>query len=584
MSKKLPWDNKLTCRLNAIKTWQVACIIAVLGFGFFFSGLSGGFQGDDSDQIINNKAVHSIANIGLFFKSSTFWNGETLVGDFYRPTMTTTYSLVYTFFGANPIAYHVVQLIIYMACAFILFLFLKKFFNSATALLISLVFLVHPINSQVVFSIPSIQEPLMFIFGISALFVLSKSQTTKSLIIASILLFLSLMSKETAIVFVCMAALYLFLYNRDRVVLFIKLIVGPVLLFIILRISAVGFKNIAQSAPIDLLSFGERISMIPSMIMFYITKFMFPRDLATSYYWTNKSYGVEGFVIPLIFVLVCTAGFVFAGKLIYKRTGKKALTAYLFFAAWAVLGLLPHMQIIALDMTACETWLFSVIVGLLGMIALIIRSLQPHIQPRWIIVPGVLILMILGVRTELRGLDYHSQETLSLRDIAVTEKNYLAMNNLAKYYIDNNKPEKAEWYAQQSINYFPAVSNYINLGVIRQKTHNLAGAKQAYLEALKFVPLRVTYENIAIVNITIGQSPDNIDFLKKALAIFPSDNRLWTYLAIEDAAAGNNEEAKVAIYNAFKLGPVPPSLYNAIFNHQHLDIPLPDSDRIVHIY
>lgn len=49
----------------------------VLGFGVFFSGLN--------------------------FKSSTFWNGEALVGDFYRPIMTTIYAFVYTFFGANPI-------------------------------------------------------------------------------------------------------------------------------------------------------------------------------------------------------------------------------------------------------------------------------------------------------------------------------------------------------------------------------------------------------------------------------------------------------------------------------------------------
>ncbi len=424
----------------------------------------------------------------------------------------------------------------------------------------------------------------MFIFGISALYVLSRSQATKNLVIASALLFLSLMSKETAIVFVCMAALYLFLYNRDRVVTFIKLIIGPVLLFIILRISAVGFKNIAQSAPIDLLNFGERMMMVPSMIMFYITKFIFPRDLATGYYWTNKSFSLDGFVIPLIFVLVCIVGFVFAGKLIYKKTGKKALTAYLFFATWTILGLMPHMQIIALDMTACETWFFSMIVGVLGMVALIITALLPRVQPRWIIISGALILIILGVRTELRGLDYHSQETLSLRDIAVTDKNYLAMNNLAKYYIDNNNLEKAKRYAQQSVNDFPAASNYINLGVIRQKTHDLTGAKQAYLASLEFVPFRVAYENIAIINLTIGQSTDNIDFIKKALAIFPSNNRLWTYLAIEDAAAGNDEEAKIAIYNAYKLGPVPPSLYNAIFNHQHLDIPLPNTDRIVHIY
>lgn len=157
------------------------------------------------------------------------------------------------------------------------------------------------------------------------------------------------------------------------------------------------------------------------------------------------------------------------------------------------------------------------------------------------------------------------------------------MNNLAKYYIDNGSPEKAEWYAMQSIDFFPAVSNYNNLGVIRQKMNNFAGAKEAYQKALDFVPLRVCYENVAIANFVVGNSVDNIAFLKKGLASYPTNNRLWTYLAIEEAAAGNNLDAKTAIYNAYKLGPVPPALYNAIVQNKPLDIPMPGSDKIIHI-
>lgn len=575
--------GKLLLILSKIKTWQIACFMIILSFTVFFSGLNGGFQGDDTDQIIKNEAVHSISNIGLFFKSSTFWNGETLVGDFYRPTMTTVYSLVYTFFGANPTAYHVVQLLIYTAAAFILFLFLKQFFRIRIALLLATIFLIHPINTQIVYSIPSMQEPLMLIFGISGLYVLTKTQTTKNLAIATFLLFMSLMSKETAIVFVCAAVLYLLIYNRARVLSFIKLMTLPFILYLIIRISVVGFRHITNSAQVDFLSFWERMTMVPSLIMFYITKFFYPRDLATSYYWTHKTISFDSFILPFLIILIGVIGLALIGWFIYKKSGRKGLSPYLFFAGWAILGLMPHLQIIALDMTACETWSYLMAIGLLGMMGVIIKTFASKLKLRWLVMAGFVILLMLGVRSWQRGLDYYSQETLSLKDIAVTEQNYLAMNNLAKYYINNDDLKKAEFYAKQSIEFFPAVTNYNNLGVIYQKQNDFVGAKREYMSALNIVPLGAAYENVAITNLVIGESTENIKFLQDALRLYPNNNRLWTYLAIEEAAANNNDAAKTAIMNAYRTGPIPPALYTAIIDKTPLDIPILDSGKVVQI-
>ncbi len=221
MPKRSKLSNKLVDRLNAIKTWQVAAVILVLGFVVFFTGLSGGFQGDDNLQIVDNVPVHSLGNLPEFFSSSTFWNGESLVGSFYRPIMTTTFSFIYSVFGANPTAFHIVQLLLYMAGAFVLFLFLKSFFKPALALLVALLFLVHPINSQAVFAIPSMQEPLFFLFGILALLTLSKAQTIKGFSIAALFLLLSMLSKESGIVFAGLSVLYLGLFNKEKIFIFI---------------------------------------------------------------------------------------------------------------------------------------------------------------------------------------------------------------------------------------------------------------------------------------------------------------------------------------------------------------------------
>src|ERR1700683_5018555 len=97
-------------KINKLNLKHVAGIFAVIGVAIFFSGLNNPFQGDDTYQIVNNLPVHSITNIFLLFKSSTFYNGQHLIGIYYRPMMSVMFSLIYTFFGAHAIAYHIVQL------------------------------------------------------------------------------------------------------------------------------------------------------------------------------------------------------------------------------------------------------------------------------------------------------------------------------------------------------------------------------------------------------------------------------------------------------------------------------------------
>ena len=59
--------NTVLAKINRLTDWQVAIILAILGFCVFFTGLNSPFQGDDIYQIVNNVPVHSLANVKLFF-------------------------------------------------------------------------------------------------------------------------------------------------------------------------------------------------------------------------------------------------------------------------------------------------------------------------------------------------------------------------------------------------------------------------------------------------------------------------------------------------------------------------------------
>jgi protein O-mannosyl-transferase len=578
------WGKRLLTVIGTLKPWQVAALISVIAAACFWTGLSGGFQGDDSFQIVNNPPVHSL-NVGQLFSSGTFWDGQSLGGAFYRPMMSTTFGLIYVIFGANPVAYHVVQLLLYTACAFVLYLFLKTLLRPSVALSASLLFLVHPVNTQVVYSIPCMQEPLFFLTGILALYVLARSRGVKGLIWAAVLLLLSLLSKETGIVFVGLALIYVGMYQRARVISFVKVLIAPLILYGLLRWHAVGAAHATlQVAPIDQLSFGERLLTIPSLLLFYLTKIVWPVDLATSYYWTERTVTWNGVVAPLAIVLAVTAGAAAIGWWLWRRAPRRLALLYVFFATWVVLGLAPYLQLIPLDMSACETWLFAMLAGVVGMAGVVAQAVWPHRLPRWIgLVAVALLIVAFGVRTNLRGWDYQSQYTLSTRDIAVTPDNYLAANNLAKALIGRDELTLAQHYAEQSIAAFPAVSNYTNLGVIQQKQGDFAGAKASYETGLHYAPLAVTYENLAVVYMTIEDQQTTLTYLHQALAVYPRSAKLLTYLAMQTAAAGNAAEAKTALAAAMQYGQVPPALVRAIMTGTPLDIPLTGSQKVIHL-
>jgi hypothetical protein len=572
--------------LNKIKKWQAFLIISTIASAVFFSGLVGGFQGDDHYQIVNNNAIHSLSNVGELFAGSTFWNGETLVGTFYRPIMSLTYAAIYSFNGANPILFHITQMMIMLCASFVLFLFLKNFFKPITALAITLIFLVHPINSQSVFAIPSMQEPLFMLFGLLSLWVLARGNETKNYVLAAVFLLCSLLSKETGIVFVALAVLYVVLFKSIGLRTFLKFLIPTVILYAIMRFGAIGIHPAGvQPAPIGQLDFIGRMFTLPSILVLYLSKIVFPAQLATSYYWIYPNPSFQTFFLPLIILVILVVILLVFGYKIYKQKMTSRLKLYVFFVAWAVLGLLPYMQIIPLDVTAVETWVFAALPGMLAVAVVIVGTYIHKLKIKYVLLLlAVLLIIVLGVRTAVRGMDYKNQETLSRKDIQNSQNNFFALNNYAQSLIQQNNFSSAQSYAVQSIALFPTVTNYTNLGVAQQKSGNFEGAKISYKKGLTYGSLAETYENLAIVSLIVDEPKTTVITIQYALKMFPRSSRLWSYLSFAYAQESNQQGATEAITKAAQLGDVSKSLYYVVTSGKRFDIPLPYTDKTIHLY
>jgi hypothetical protein len=329
-----------------------------------------------------------------------------------------------------------------------------------------------------------------------------------------------------------------------------------------------------NGAPLDNLHLYGRLLNDPSIFLFYITKLIFPWKLATGYYWIYSKFSVGHVLVPLIIDIAVIGLFVYLGLRVRGKLSKAAFRAYLLFAALAVISILPYMQIVPLDMTFCEDWFVPSVAGVLGMIGVAAATIKLRFDSRWLLIISALILVLLGVRTAVRGTNYQTQYKLAVHDLSASKEDYSAMNNVAEGLTTKKQFRQAAVYAKQSISIYPSATNYNNLGVALQNSGSYDQAKQAYTTALIYGSLSEIYENLGQIELVYGTPPTNVQFFQKAINTYPQDYKLWLYIAILEGASNNRPAAKIAIANAAKYGSIPDVLYKDIMHDQPFTLPL----------
>ena len=120
---------------------------------------------------------------------------------------------------------HLVNLFFYLIIGLLIFYFLVSSFTPqhwSIHLIITLLFLAHPIHTEVVASLKNREELLSFIFGLSGIILFSKYYLlrNKLLVIVSIMLLLglSILSKESGIIFlliILVKSLFVFFSSKQ---------------------------------------------------------------------------------------------------------------------------------------------------------------------------------------------------------------------------------------------------------------------------------------------------------------------------------------------------------------------------------
>ncbi|HWY37227.1 MAG TPA: glycosyltransferase family 39 protein [Bacteroidia bacterium] len=215
----------------------------------------------------------------------------------YRPFVLTTFAIEYEFFGSNSHMCHFINVLIYALTCMLLFLLLCRIFekhNFLFPLLITLLFLVHPIHTEVVSNIKCRDELLSFLFGLSSMyFFLNRTGKNRwtSFFLSGLFLLLALLCKKTSVLFIGMIPLtnYFFMENKLKKVILQGLFFYAIFLVstMIQRVMLPDMPEKREFAffenPLFYEDFSKRIPLAFYTMGYYFKLFVFPYPLCCYY-------------------------------------------------------------------------------------------------------------------------------------------------------------------------------------------------------------------------------------------------------------------------------------------------------------
>lgn len=540
-------------------TAKAITFLIIFGLVIYANSLFNGFVVDDKTYIISNPEFHSF-DLGRIFGQNIF--NSNVTGQ-YHPIPALYFSLLYSIFGDIAFFYHLPQLILHITNSILVFFLFKKFLRKELSAFLSVIFLIHPLQTESVVYIAASGDPLFFLFGMTAMLLSFKDQfSLNRLLMIGLLFTLSVLTKETGVLFIFATLLYTFLFKKAQVFKVGLVGLSAILIYIGMRFLA-GVTSLAfKQAPIANATFTERLMHIPAIFSYYFYSFIYPINLATNQFWVINDFGFENFLIPLslFFILI----FSFIGFLFYlTKRDKNYLLPFLLFLAFLSLGFGMHSQVYPLDFTVADRFFYFPMLGLLGVLGIILTIIFKRfkLQPSVILVLGAVVICILGIRTMVRNSNWYDTLTLLNHDRQI-QNNYSTENNLGtEYALIKNYPESLKHY-HNSINLKELDSTYYNIGLVYERMGDPEQAKNFYYKALNTSPSPPTYKHDIGLYKTLGKllffqnkNEDARIVLHQGTNDYPNDAGLWTLVAVNEQRLNNQSDALTAAAKAKQLKP-----------------------------
>jgi tetratricopeptide (TPR) repeat protein len=287
---------------------------------------------DDHIFIQENQEYNSHpSNIIACFHRGLFVRSDDV---FYRPVLLADFIIESQLFGSSPKGYHFTNLLLHICCVLLLYLFLRKIdIPDTDALILALIFSVHPVLSQAVAWIPGRNDMLLVLFFFAGtILVIDYIRKPGWFLFAGQFLFLllALFTKETGVIIPVILMSFILLKYKTSwkrwLPLLISWVVAIIAWFFMRKASAIGAE---ASAPLDLIR--NAIPRLPAIlqylgkIFFPVNQSVYPSLTETTYFW------------GILSLVLLTA------VIIFSKSYRKSLT--IIGLGWYILFLIPVLMV-----------------------------------------------------------------------------------------------------------------------------------------------------------------------------------------------------------------------------------------------
>ncbi|MCD4723438.1 MAG: hypothetical protein K8R63_01250 [Bacteroidales bacterium] len=420
-------------------------ILLVAGFIVYSNSFDCSFHWDDRIAILSNDKVHDPG----FFADPGNWMKVNL-----RPFSLFTFAMNWSAGGKNVFGYHLVNLILHILTAFIVFSLarltigllsgddrLDQRLKDGSAVFIALLFLLHPLQTMAVTYIVQRMTILAALFYVLAVYLyargrlayLGKGLNKRSaalLILAFLSGILGILSKQNAVTFPAAFILYeLFFIRKPDGSMCRKYVISGATVLIL------GFLLVlfAGWLPMETTNFTrfEYLSAQFGVFHKYILLILFPLSQNADYFIIIEP-PLIGFVQLIGIVLIL--GFIGLGACLFKRN---KLVSFGIF--WFLLSMSVESGIIPIRDVMMEHRMYLPLFGAGLITAGLIMRYIPYRSIMSMYVGGAIILIVLAFTTYSRNETWKTDLSLWQDTYDKNPDNPRAMNNLGMAIKENAK-------------------------------------------------------------------------------------------------------------------------------------------------
>ena len=453
--------------MNKLKFYSVLALILLLTVFIYWAGLKGDYVFDDSANILENSKV-AITNLDYNSLKAAYGSGD--AGPLGRPISMLSFALNHYFTGFDPFYFKLTNLLIHLINGVLicfLSLFILNWINkdkkltdktiSTIALIISAIWLVHPLNLTSVLYIVQRMTSISTLFGLLALVLYCKWRVASYSVIKNFVLLagivvsfiLSALSKESGLLFIILLywlellifqaksknGVILKVFNiKLNQLLWLGVVLGGLILLYLIQPHLNPYAFARREFNLE-----ERLLTESRVLFFYIKMFIYPQLNELSLY--HDDFMISKSLFNPITTVYSVIGLVFIslGSFILARRYPLVLFAW----GWFLISHLMESTVFSLELVHEHRNYFAFI-GLIFVVVYYLAQVTNKKLKPFIYVFAFIFIANLAFTTWQRSIIWSNLVDHAVYEATMHPQSDRANYQLARIYIKLMENEKNE--------------------------------------------------------------------------------------------------------------------------------------------